>query len=99
MHFKAERSIPICKMLKILYILWHDSNRRYSVQEADLMTTKQGDQIGRIFAQWAIFGCILKIPQVTQILVLLFPKKRLCNNVGKTWFGRFFHKLIWPPCH
>jgi hypothetical protein len=36
----------------------------------------QGDQIGRIFAYWAIvfFGAFLKITEVAQIFVLLFTK-------------------------
>jgi hypothetical protein len=35
----------------------------------------QGDQIGQIFAQWAIvfFGHFLKITEVAKNFVLLFP--------------------------
>jgi hypothetical protein len=35
-------------------------------------------------------------------LVCLFPRKKLCINIGKQLvllhFGQYFQKLIWSPC-
>jgi hypothetical protein len=62
----------------------------------------QGDQIGRIFAYWAIvyFGHLLKITEVGSVgnffqqkknqKIIYFDKKRLGLH-----FGDFFHKLTW----
>jgi hypothetical protein len=49
---------------------------------------QQGDQIGRIFASWAIvyFGTFLKITKTTVILGLLFSTVKVmhqfCNKIG-----------------
>jgi hypothetical protein len=65
---------------------------------------QQGDQIGRIFAGWAIvfFGQFFsKIMKAAQSFGPFFPHFRLYIRFGKKrlglHFGRFFHKLIWSP--
>jgi hypothetical protein len=54
----------------------------------------QGDQIGRIFAFWAIAWSLLKIRTVAHIIRLLLPRQKCCISFGKKWigltFGRFF---------
>jgi hypothetical protein len=59
---------------------------------------KQGDQIGRIFAFWAvvILGSFLKITEVAQIFgYFLYDTYKLCIRFDKKWvglhFGRFFY--------
>jgi hypothetical protein len=65
----------------------------------------QCDQIGRIFAQWAIvyFGQLLKKHKSSPNFCATFSLKyRQCINLVKNWFrlhfGRLFYKLIWSPC-
>jgi hypothetical protein len=45
---------------------------------------------------------VLKIAEVVNIFGLRFQRFNLYINFGKKrvgrHFGRFFHKLIWPPC-
>jgi hypothetical protein len=45
----------------------------------------QGDQIERIYAQWAIvnFGHFVKISEVGQMLGYFFQEYRLCINFDK----------------
>jgi hypothetical protein len=65
----------------------------------------QGDQIGRIFAYWAIvyvlWAVFEKITEVEKIFIYFFLQHKLTFNFDKNWvglhFGRTCHKLIWSP--
>jgi hypothetical protein len=64
----------------------------------------QGDQIGRIFANWSIvfFGQIFKITEEAKISDLLISSvKSYLLSLTKKWirqnFGQYFQKLIWSP--
>jgi hypothetical protein len=50
--------------------------------------SRQGDQIGRIFAQYVFvtLDSLLKITEIT-LIVGPFPKLRFCINCGKTGLG------------
>jgi hypothetical protein len=63
----------------------------------------QGDQIGIIFAIWAIvyIGSYFEIANVSQILATIFlSKSRYVNKLDLATLlrRRFFHILIWSPC-
>jgi hypothetical protein len=62
----------------------------------------QGDQIGRIFAHWAIVdpGSCLKITyRSSPNFSLLFSKaKVLTRKCARLHLGPFFHNPIWSPC-
>jgi hypothetical protein len=66
------------------------------------MCGKQGDQIGRIFAQWAIvcfghfFGKLQKLPP---ILWFFFPRLRLCIYFDKNVLGHMHFWAIFSPTH
>jgi hypothetical protein len=57
---------------------------------------RQGDQIGRIFAQWAIiyFGQFLKITEVAHILCC---KYKGCINFVQKRVGRHFGRFLSKP--
>jgi hypothetical protein len=63
----------------------------------------QGDQIGRIFAYWAIvyFGRVLKITEVAQNLgATCFHGTSyalILTKIVGLHFGRLFQKLVWSP--
>jgi hypothetical protein len=67
---------------------------------------EQCDQIGRIFADWAIIyhGHFLKFTEAAEIFALLIShvNSYVPINFDKTCagihFGRFFHKKVWSPC-
>jgi hypothetical protein len=69
------------------------------------MDVRQGDQLARFFAYWAIdyFGqFITKLQKEPKFLSwLLSMVKKIMYKFFKKWsgqqFGQFFHKLIWPP--
>jgi hypothetical protein len=66
----------------------------------------QGDQIGRIFAHWAIvyFEHFSKFSDVAEFFSFAyhFPQLTLYITFNKKWVwlnsGQFFRKLIWSPC-
>jgi hypothetical protein len=58
-----------------------------------MLPSPQGDQIGRIFAHWAIvfFGQLLKITEVAQIFdALLFKGERYKLILRKTGWATFW---------
>jgi hypothetical protein len=68
----------------------------------------QGDQIGRIFALWAIFYFgqffenIISGPNCCYIWATFFNRSTWIKNfLDKIWlglhFGQFFNKIIWSP--
>jgi hypothetical protein len=67
---------------------------------------RQGDQIGRIFASWAIvcFGQFFENYKNSPNLGATSPhgKSPILILTKYIWaglnFGQFFHKLIWSPC-
>jgi ATP-dependent Zn protease len=71
-----------------------------------MLTSQQGDQIGRFFAPWTIVYILwafffLKITEGAQTFgVGTFSQSKinafmLTKKIG--WVA-FFHKLIWSPC-
>jgi hypothetical protein len=69
------------------------------------LTRKQGDQIGRIFAQWAIayFGQWFENYRSSAYFwATFFPQYQLSINFYKkiVWatFSALFQKLIWSSC-
>jgi hypothetical protein len=67
---------------------------------------RQGDQIGPIFANWAILlfgGSFMKITEGAQIFWLRFSDGKRYELIFTTkrvglHFCRLFYKLIWSPC-
>jgi hypothetical protein len=66
-----------------------------------IVTGGQGDQIGRIFAYWAVvfIGQFFTIIKVAKICGLLFPVVQFIvkNELGYI-LGDFFPELVWSPC-
>jgi hypothetical protein len=69
------------------------------------LAATQGDQIGRIFAFWAIVfsGQFFENKRSSpKLWATIFRSKNyvliLPNNGLGDIFGRCFHKLIWSPC-
>jgi hypothetical protein len=66
-------------------------------------TIGQGDQIGRIFAHWALWAVFLKLSEVAHIFVLLSSTVKdflfILAKMGlATFWVIFFLKLIWSHC-
>jgi hypothetical protein len=53
------------------------------------MSKEQGDQIGRIFANWAVvhLGSLFKIPEVSQFFCATFSTEKDVCNFDKNGFG------------
>jgi hypothetical protein len=66
---------------------------------------KQGDQIGRKFAQFVTvyFGQLIEnyrgtYPTFVATLVNVQAYELIYSKKGLVHFGRFFHNVIWSPC-
>jgi hypothetical protein len=64
----------------------------------------QGDQIGRIFADWVIgfmFGQIFESNRGNPLLRLFFPWLRICIEIDGKMVGQHFRRfkktVIWSP--
>jgi hypothetical protein len=91
-HFLSPMSCHSCQWLC------------YPISSCRFITDKvarcQSDQIGRIFAYWAIvyIGQFFKLPKyVALILGHFFHGKKCCINFGKKWVGLHFRPL--PNIH
>jgi hypothetical protein len=70
------------------------------VLEFDISYPDQGDQIGRIFAYWAIvyFEQFIKLHRRSpDIWTAYFHEKSYVLILPKKWVGLHFQRLIWSP--
>jgi hypothetical protein len=65
--------------------------------EKPCLAAEQGDQIGRIFAYWWLVYCLSNTTEVTQILVLTFPWKKICFNFDKKRLGEILTNTSGHP--
>jgi hypothetical protein len=88
----------------VVYADWKSPFSGRIVWPFTVVTCDQVDQIGRIFAFWAIVNCGSENCRNSVNFRLIFTTVKVTYllTLATKWFGqysgRYFHKLSWSPC-